>query len=72
MGSKDIICDKCEGKIRSKGLRIVTTDTGKDLIFCPKCIKNGMHFLSIKKDKSPDEVRMLAHFRTWLKNEEIN
>lgn len=66
------ICDKCGKEIRGEvGLAVETIDTGNSGFFCRKCVRQALHQLSMKEDKSVDEVQLLRQIRRFLK-EQVN
>lgn len=64
-------CDSC-GKIvvSGQGLLIVMIGTEEENLYCNACLKNAMHRLSMKPDKKPDEVELLANIRRFMKYKE--
>lgn len=66
------ICDKCGREIVGEtGLAVETIDTGKEGFFCKGCVKEALTRLSMKDNKSVDEIQLLRQIRKFLK-EKVN
>lgn len=66
------VCDKCGREvIGEKGFAVEIIDSKNSGFFCRQCVKQALHRLSMKSNKTPDEIDLLIQIRKYLK-EQIN
>lgn len=65
------ICSKCGETIHERHLLEVNTYDNTKFKFCVRCTKEGFSALAGKKDKTVDEVQLLAGLREFLEERKL-
>ncbi len=61
-----MICKKCFQNVAPESGKVIETTTNESYFFCRPCLKNATKQLSMKKNKTIDDEKLLKDLRKYL------